>query len=226
MRGRQGQIRERYQQAGVQCLATDLPHLRGDHDQRRVHPCDHAWLPASAPSDRLEALGVEVQPEQGVRDGHVVILGQAPGDSAHGMNQGQITEWAADVVAACREQVPGRELVWRPHPRTVWEVPGVDRCVDSRREGLLETLAGASVVCTYNSTAGLEAIIAGYPVAAWGRACYSVLTVHAQGLAGAEVAPRCAVRSFLSRVAYTQWSFEEIRAGQPFFFLREMVEAA
>lgn len=156
--------------------------------------------------------------------GYVLVIGQMPHDSSHGMDVPGLVEWSEGVFAAAREALPGVEVVWRRHPISASVVPkGHDRNSDPHQETIAAAIAGARLVCVYSSTVGLEALIAGKPVVAWGPSCYSDLCAKPGEIATATHPGVEAVEALLERVAYTQWSLEELATGEPFRFVLEQM---
>ena len=156
----------------------------------------------SCPGDRLGRLGTAPQrPREG---DYPVVLGQHSGDPSHGITDAGMTAWAQ---AKC-DETGG---YWRPHP-------------DSPHIRVNAPLAGddwldrAGTVHTLCSTGGLEALIAGIPAvadmperASWGE------------LSGPEHPGRAAVLSLCQRLAYGQWTLDEMRSGEaPAFVLENM----
>lgn len=152
--------------------------------------------------------------------GYVLVIGQMPHDSSHGMDVPGLVAWSEGVFAAARKELPGVEVVWRRHPISASVVPkGNDRNSDPHKETISDALAGARLVCVYSSTVGLEALIAGKPVVAWGPSCYRSLCASPDEIATATHPGVEAVESLLERVAYTQWSLDELATGEPFRFI-------
>jgi hypothetical protein len=98
------------------------------------------------------------------RDGYTLICGQCPGDaSIWGVD---FRKWAQDACDTARSI--GRDVVYRPHPYAYknqgdrWFPTGARFSV----KPLATDLGGASHVVTYNSTAGVETVLAGVPTVA------------------------------------------------------------
>jgi hypothetical protein len=98
------------------------------------------------------------------RDGYTLICGQCAGDAAlWGCNFRKWAQDACDVALSV-----GRQVVYRPHPFAYkmqgdrWHPKGARFSVAL----LDDDLAGAAQVVTYNSTAGVETVLAGVPTVA------------------------------------------------------------
>jgi hypothetical protein len=137
------------------------------------------------------------------RDGYTLICGQVAGDAAIcGCDFRKWAQAAADTALAA-----GRDVVYRPHPFAYkhqhdrWHPKGSRFSVAP----LAEDLAGACQVVTYNSTAGVETVLAGVPTVAtdqgamaWPMATHAVSdalarpdrTAWMQGLAWTGFKPR------------------------------------
>ena len=136
----------------------------------------------------------------------VGVLGQVPGDAAlYGLD---LDAWAQRTCAALLAQ--GRTVRYRPHPL-------VRRCGDVRcpagatgsTGSLDEDLAGAALAVTFNSTAGVEAVLAGVPTVALdvGAMAWPVTT---HDLASVQTPER---EPWAHRLAWCQWTIEEIASG-------------
>ncbi len=155
--------------------------------------------------DRFNSL--ELQISRPTLGGCTIVLGQHSGDPSHGMTDGQMAAWGR---AACNETGG----YWRPHP----DSQHID--VDApRADGpFSEWLGRAGLVRTVCSTGGLEALIAGIPavadmpdMASWGA------------LSGTIHPGKNAVKSLCNRLAYGQWTLDEMRSGlAPEFVLSNM----
>lgn len=95
------------------------------------------------------------------RDGYTLICGQVAGDAAiWGCN---FRAWAQDAANAAIDR--GQDVVYRPHPFAYkhqndrWHPKGSRFSVAP----LAQDLSGAAQVVTYNSTAGVETVLAGVP---------------------------------------------------------------
>lgn len=97
---------------------------------------------------------------------------------------------SAQKLDAWARSVPHDEF--RPHP---WDYNGP-------MESLASLFARAGTIVTWTSTIGVDALLAGIHVEAHGPACYK----------GVESEGRL---DFFSRLAYSQWTMAEMRAGLP-----------
>lgn len=216
LRGRSGEAAAFYAAAGADVALIDLPHLRVE-GQYRVSPARHDWLPTfdgPPPLGRLEALGIEPVSRKRVKGQAVLVVGQVGGDSAHGMDGGAYRRWAGKTLETLRSLTDSK-IIWRPHPDDRWFLEGVDSLSDPTEESLEEAFDRSWVVVTYNSTAGLEALIAGLPVIAEGPAVYSELSRRLNFLPKLGPPGLEDVNDLLAAIAYTQWTPEEIATGLP-----------
>lgn len=194
-------IAETYRASGVPVWVLELPRLRAEPDAVALLRDDLQWLP--------EANGREpvVPPKVAGKKRTILVALQKPNDAAHGMDAAAVSAFARETVASikARETKP---VVVRPHPLWRNDVPtdrwGADRVSDPSAEPLADVLADAAEVVTYNSTVGWDAIAAGVPVTALGRASY-----------GEYCGPLTAKRraDALARAAASQWTLSEFRDG-------------
>lgn len=220
LRGKNQLILSDYRAKGVEVLVLDFGYLR-----RTNHASDPSGyfqvsrnglsqVPSFAcPSDRFDSLGFEV-PATARTDGeYVLILGQVPGDASHGMNQAQLEAWYAALVDRVRADKGRAEIVFRPHPLA----PEVECPIADRRSSatLAEDLDGADIVLAHSSTALFEALLAGRAIAAQSGPCEPIGNFES-GPAPLVGDP---LRAFLSRVAYGQWTLDEIASGEAVRFV-------
>lgn len=206
--GLQGQgrkIYDEYVSAGIPVIVLDYGYV-GRTDS--VHNWKTGYWQASlgalnqvppfaCPADRFDSLGVAIATKGGDPKGYALLCAQTPGDASHGMSKAQLQDWYAE------QQVVYPGLVIRPHPLADDLDYGIARC---KGGALAEALAGARLVVTYNSNVGHDALLAGVPVVAHGPAAYAELA--------GETLPSMEVRrDYFNRVAYGQWTFDEMREG-------------
>ena len=159
------------------------------------------------PNDRWKAIGIDVKPWQH-RPGPIVVCGQLPRDTS--VQSTDHPKWCREAVAYYMAQ--GREVWFRPHPRCEdSDIYGVDG-VRFDTGDLAATLDQAQAFVTYNSTSGVDAVLAGIPVVAcdrgsraWDMASHSF-----------EADLKRPIRArWLAGLGYSQWTAEEMRAGLP-----------
>jgi hypothetical protein len=224
MQPREAAARGVLRACGIPLVVLDLGYLR-----RAGNAKDEAgyyqmgigrigWVPQLAPEqmdiarDRLDRLAVTVAPSVAPesRPAAVLVLGQKPGDSQHGLDaiglEAWLTERAAEYLAL------GWEVLFRPHPLC----PGMKLAVPctilpSGKEAPIEPqFARVREVVTYNSTAGVEALVAGLRVNCHDSAHYA----HLRG-----PHDRDAVLAHLRALACAQWTLNELRSGEALHFL-------
>lgn len=128
---------------------------------------------------RFRALGLTIKPWTA----HIrprILCSQSVGDASHPFD-------TAEKLAAWVAGVPHDEH--RPHP--LEQAP---------TETLDDMLKRAGKVITWNSTVGIDALLAGVPVEAHGPACYAGVTAR---------------RPFFNRLANGQWTSQEMADGLP-----------
>jgi hypothetical protein len=164
--------------------------------------------------DRWEALGLDVVERGGDPDGVVLVCGQFPDDQSHGLGRSHLEDWADEVCASYLER--GERVRFRPHPaardiRPTIADPRLSVDEDPRAAPIAVALLEAKLLVTLCSTAGIDALLAGVPAvatlpgnAAWGD------------LSGDTLPPVEARVELFRRLAYGQWTFDEIRRGDWF----------
>ena len=139
--------------------------------------------------------------------GPALIIGQVPGDAAlRGLDT---IAWATE--AAARLRAAGWEVRFRPHPLAEHRGPVGVPLADG---DLAKALSAAALCVTYNSTTGVEAVLAGVPTVtldagamAWPMAAHS--------LDETPNTPRFTPdrEAWAHDLAWTQWTMDEIASG-------------
>lgn len=143
------------------------------------------------------------------RNGTALVLGQCSGDaSLYGLEEGFVA-WATQQCHTLKQR--GFAVRYRPHP--LMKRQGSTFCPPtahpSPNERLVEDLQWAGLAVSYNSTAGVEAVLAGVPTVtldegamAWpvsGHTLFDRVQPHRE--------------AWCHRLAWTQFTLEEIRSG-------------
>ena len=199
-------VRAAYEAAGIPVITCDFGYI-ARVNSREEHESGHFQVslgglnnpPAfDCPPDRLRALGIKVTARGGDPEGYTLLIGQVPGDAAHGMDMRAQRAW----LESMSRQYP--DVRYRPHPRGAVMFNGAVLAGGS----LEEALAGARLVVTWNSNTGNDALLAGVPVVAHGpNASYA-------DLCGEELPKVPARRAYFRRLAYGQWTLAEMRSGE------------
>lgn len=164
---------------------------------------------AGSPGDRWERLGIEPAPWSDRPGGPVVVCGQLPWDTQ--VQDVDHPGWCRRTVR--RLQRLGLRVTFRPHPRMKEpEAYGVDPALFDRRP-MAETLAEARTVVTWNSTSGVDALVAGVPVVAMDRGSIA-WPISGHQLEDALHPPRPMRRQFFYDMGYALWNLEEIGSGE------------
>lgn len=203
MRGKGRVIRDDYAAIGVPVVVIDYGYLarvsgvaswESGHWQVGVGDLNR---PPSfeCPSDRFDSLGIAVKPKG--RGKVPLVLGQHVGDPSHGLNAVEMAAWAQWLCDAHGAR-------FRAHP----DSPGVEVRAERADGPLGAVLADTSVVYTLCSTAGLDALLAGVPAVATmpDRACWG-------SLSGPRLPSKAARAALCARLAYGQWTLDEMRSG-------------
>jgi len=176
------------------------------------------WVPNfECPSDRFDNLGIELKPVRVDRSNRrVLVCAQKPGDAQHGMDKAEMDKFCLNL---CRQvQGMGYVPVYRPHPMMKNIIEGYEI---SEHETLEEAVESCQFMISYNSTSGVEALLAGKPVVAIDPDChYQELACQLGAIGELTNVPDIEqMKAYFSRLAYAQWKLSEIRTGLPFQFL-------
>ena len=179
------------------------------------------WPEAPPGAARRKSWGLKA-PEPASGGDAVLLLGQMPGDaSLEGMDAARLF---ASIAADIRTQ-DARPLIWRPHPRArgMAQVLGADEVSTG---DLSEALARAAVAVTWNSTAGVDAVLAGVPLIALDAGAMA-WDVAGHSLADLGNPPRPGKREmerWLDALAWCQWRLAEVRSGAAWAHLKTLIE--
>lgn len=163
--------------------------------------------PPSFPCLDDRAKRLRIAPQKPRKGGPTIIMGQHSGDPSHGLTEAEMRDWGQ---RAC-DETGGH---WRPHP----DSPDVQVNAPKATGDLGAWLDRAGMVRTLCSTSGLDALICGVPAVADmpDRACWGELSGPTHPGSGA-------VWDLMKRLAYGQWTLEEMRSGEaPAFVLANM----
>lgn len=194
---------------------------RGQYHQLGVERIN--WLPDRAVgSCRRWLLDVNKPSNARAQDGYVLVLGQKPGDAQHeGVDVREYLTGKLDEI----RRITRREIVYRAHPkdRSGWAPHGV--VVHDPHEVFLdESFQGAHSVVTFNSNAGLLAILKGYPVFCEPRAPYAqACKTNIEAIEKQYNVPRERWERTLNRICYAQWNVDELASGEAWSFVRSGV---
>lgn len=172
------------------------------------------WTPKSAPDDRFKELGIDY-PKHNKRSGYVLLAEQTPFDASHGMDQLGLKDWMDKAVERCEEL--GLEYKKRRHPMNSF----IDEA-EKPKTSIEEDLAGASCVYVHNSNVGNDALLAGVPVVCDKGAAYAPTYFDevSNDLAQRDYPKK--IKPYLDRLAYAQWTRDEIANGKAFDYALKM----
>jgi len=141
---------------------------------------------------------------------YVLLIGQVPGDMSLGGRD--LTRWY-EITAQNASRHYGLPVVFRPHPVAVERgqgqaIQGANLCTRT----LQDSLADAAVVITWNSNTAVESVLAGIPTLTFDEGSMAwTITGHE---IGDERTPDR--EQWANRVAWCQWSEDEMRNGSAF----------
>ena len=145
--------------------------------------------------------------------GVALLVGQVPGDAALG--DLDLTRWLRDTAAALKTR--GWQVIFRPHPNAP-DVPCPNGAEMS--PGLLaDDLSRATLCVTYNSNTGVDAMLAGVPTVAMDEG--SMAWPVAMHDIPESVLHRPDRTAWAQRLAWCQWTVEEIAAGDVWGHLKQ-----
>jgi len=138
---------------------------------------------------------------------YALVMGQCEGDLALESMGRSVIAWAQEVTDALRAK--GYAVMYRPHP-SMLDDPSFPRGAARSTCTLEDDLSGAQLAVTWNSTAGVDAVLAGVPTVAMDEGSMAwPVTTH-----DLESGPICPDRTqWMHELAWTQFSLDEVASG-------------
>lgn len=217
LRGRSRDVLNAYRAKNVPVMVIDAGFVRREaYWQIGLNGLN--WItPSQVINDRWQKLGVDIVKHRKPGGVHVLVCGQKPGDAQHGIDP---ERWAEEVITEIRRHTT-REVVWRPHPGANTSLRSADRISYAAGNPIAHDLESAHCVVTYNSNSGHDALLAGVPVFCDPCAIYA----ECANLDLAEIeSPKLPARSrYFYRLAYSQWTIDEMESGDPLAFIKRFM---
>jgi hypothetical protein len=219
--------------AGAVPIMFDKGYVRERREDARVwaywrasvgthHPT--TFLPSqSSPSDRFDALGLEVRDWNTAR-GHILLAGSSAKfhDFAGLIDP---TKWARRVVKDIRRYTK-RQIVYRPKPSWREAVPIPRTRFSGSKDNLATLLGQTGAIVTYASNISFEGVLHGVPSIVLGNGvARAIMSDDISTVAKPELPSDAARRQWLQNLAYWQWTEDELRSGEAWDFLRRRVLA-
>lgn len=215
-------LADRFEAEGGTVLVAENGYLGRDAEGRQHyaiarhgHNGSGQW-PEGGP-ERWTRLGVELQPWRANGE-HILLCPNRP----FGMRGFEMpVHWVRDTVEALRRHTK-RPIRVRPHPGN-WQ----QQAPQAPQVPLADDLANAWAAVIWASSAGVHALVAGIPV--WCTAPWWICKAAAHDDLGQiehEPAMRPDRFKAFARLAWAQWTVDEIAAGLPFRALPNQERAA
>lgn len=174
------------------------------------------------PDDRLDGLGLVLQPWRVAPNGPIVLAGSSQKyHDFYGLREP--TSWAQKLVRQIR-QVSQRQIIYRPKPSWREAIPIEDTVFSAGDQSIDDVLKGAHALITHGSNACFEAVIAGVPSVILGNGV--ALPISSSKVEDIEQ-PRLATygerHQWLANIAYCQWTLPEIADGKAWEALRPQI---
>jgi len=173
--------------------------------------------PFYLPADRFDKLGLRYPDKFNDPDGYLLFCGQWVLDASHPFNDELSIKSFIDEL---QEKVGDVKIKYRQHPRMITN--------DVERRAIEEDFNEARAVITWSSNSGHDALREGIPVFASEDAAYYEIATDIKFLNKKATNPpfpnEKKWRQYFSRLAYGQWSFEEIESGEAIDFLWNRID--
>jgi hypothetical protein len=170
--------------------------------------------PAGDKSRFWDNFGALMRPES-TEGSYALLVGQVAGDASLGALD--VQRWYAETAKAAQHTFH-MPVKFRPHPEAQARGEALQVAGAKTIKGSLEdALSDAAVVITYNSNAGVDAVLAGKTVYAFDEGSMA-WDVAAHSLDGAPVAYR---DEWAAKVAWSQFANSELRSGLAWEHIRQ-----
>ena len=169
----------------------------------RGHYCNEG-----SPPDRWNELGVKLLPwRQGDK---ILLCGQIYWDTA--VQQIDYKAWVLKTIAEIKKHTD-RTIVFRPHPLKPKAIPMPKGVEVSKGRSLEQDLAKAFATVSFNSTTGVDSVIAGVPSFAIdpGSMAWPVTKHNLKDIENPLMPDRA---QWAYNLAYCQWTYAEIQQGR------------
>lgn len=170
------------------------------------------FLNVDSPSDRWDRYPKWVEKPWNPGNEYILLIGQVPTDSAVGHIN--FERWIYETIKHL-EWLIDLPVKFRPHPIT----EGRYLSHHYEKKELIEDLSQATCVVTFNSTAGVDAVMDGIPVIALDRGSMA-WPVAGHQLEDIKNPPMPDRSQWLYDLAYTQWTKREIKSGKAWEHLK------
>jgi hypothetical protein len=164
--------------------------------------------PKGNPSDRWDALGVEIKPWKSGGD-YILVCGQVPWDAS--VQHTDHVQWCQDTVATIqsRTDIPVR---FRPHPETA----DFDYGLEPSAASFDEDVANAHAIVSFSSTSAALAVLEGVPIFTMDRGSIAWdVGNHVLAKELLEHPHKPEREPWAHDLAYSQWTVAEMEAGLP-----------
>lgn len=173
------------------------------------------------PSDRMEKLGIEINPWRNSGENIVFAGSSEKYHNFYGLKDP--TRFAGKVVAKIKT-ISNRTIVYRPKPSWKDAVPVSGARYSTAADSIEDVLSNAHVLVTHGSNACFEAILMGVPCIIIGEAVAK--PISSSRLSDVDK-PFMATEeqriAWVSSLMYCQWTMQEFATGEAWQYLRPQV---
>ena len=199
-----GEVSSAYKARGVPVVAVEWGYFERGCGNFALGDGGHYWIPIHTPGLRLLSGFGDPQPRGDV----VLVCGQDP------RTDKRIGEMVEELI----RPNTARKIAFRPHPSVAVSAPWADEEVSGTT--LEFDLSRAWCVVTWTSNVGNEAIVRGIPVLCGPGAMYSsVAECDWKRVESVTPPPAKDVSGYISRLAWAQWTLDELATGLPLEFV-------
>lgn len=160
------------------------------------------------PDDRWQKHGWELTTDvlnqvNGDPDGYVLVCGEFR----------ETGKW----IAALKDELDGEDVRFRSHPFKQDKVAGWQDAPQAGQDDIASLFPQCKAVVTYDSIAGCDAVLAGVPTICYGENAMARPVAYrswTEFVSDKNPVRRIDVQEWANRLAYCQWSHDEISNGE------------
>lgn len=189
-----------------------------------AHHPTHSLMKIERPSDRWDALDLEIKPWR--RRGKQILFAGSSAKYHEFYALPEPTEYAQRVFRKLRKYTE-RTIIYRPKPSWKDAVPISGTLYSKSPETLEMALAGAHCMITHGSNACFEAMLTGIPTLVLGDAvARPVSTTDITEVEDPKMIPDDERKQWLSNLAYCQFTAHEMESGLAWSIVRPQIYGA
>lgn len=197
-------------------FSREYSEKRNRHFRLSINETHPTKLPP-APGDRWQKHGIQLE-DLFDPNGHVLLIGRGGKTRKAQGIKGE--NWEQDAFKKIMKILPESKVIYRPKKNTADRIKGAK--LASPQSTIRDLCQGCSLIYTQRSNVGNEGLVYGIPVVTEGGPAADICSNRITP--GMEPLSHDMRLEFLHRLAYWQWSYEEIERGDIWPWLLDQIK--